>query len=165
MRSLKSAQPGTSMPGWRHIWASTSLISLSDLRPKFGRCAASRLNEIADIDDVVVLETRWPPELKSRAKNLPLLLLRFVAIVPLRGTPFVSGLWHWPICRYAAFCRLEKPPSARLGFASGHKRKQQTIGPIKANLNYLILNHVKTTESLAKRSRCPRGFFLFPYRR
>ena len=33
---LSGGQSGTSIPRWRPIWVRTSLISLSDLRPKFG---------------------------------------------------------------------------------------------------------------------------------
>src|SRR5204862_237622 len=33
---FSGGQPGTSMPRCSPIWASTSLISFSDLRPKFG---------------------------------------------------------------------------------------------------------------------------------
>ena len=56
---FSGGQPGTSMPRCRPICASTSLISLSDLRPKFGvrSISASRLlHEVADVDDVVVLQ-------------------------------------------------------------------------------------------------------------
>ena len=56
---FSGGQPVTSMPRCRPICASTSLISFSDFRPKFGgaqHLGLGLLDEVADVDDVVVLQ-------------------------------------------------------------------------------------------------------------